>query len=215
MSDGVKPTRILDEGYALPDEVSIDGDYTGDDVDWDAAPGEGGQDQWKQPVRVATTASVTIATALNAGDTLDGVTLAAGDRVLVKDQGTASQNGIYVVGATPARAADMDEDLEVVGSVVYVVAGTANAGTTWAVTNTTTPTVGTDAINWVSIAGGAIALDDLSDVTLTTPATADRLRFDGSVWRNSALVWTPVTTYDGTNWMLAVDGSGNAIMSEA
>ena len=35
MSDGVKPTRIEDEGYALPDVVSIDGDYTGDDVDWD------------------------------------------------------------------------------------------------------------------------------------------------------------------------------------
>ena len=62
---------------------------------------------------------------------------------------------------------------------------------------------------------GGGGLDDLSDVTLTMPASADRLRFDGSVWRNSALRWTPVTTYDGTNWMLAVDGSGNAIMSEA
>jgi hypothetical protein len=185
MSDGVKPTRIEREGYALPDTVSIDGDYTGDDVDWDGSPGEGGQDQWKQPVRAATTASITISTALNNGDTLDGVTLATGDRVLVKDQGTASQNGIYIVGTAPARAADMDEDEEVLGSAVYVMVGTVNAGTLWTCTNTTATVVGTDAINWAQFGAP------------------------------SALRWTPVTTYDGTNWMLAVDGSGNAIMSEA
>ena len=65
--------------------------------------------------------------------------------------------------------------------------------------------------------GGATvaALDDLTDVTISAPATGDRLRYTGSGWANSALVWTPVTTYDGTNWMLAVDGSGNAIMTEA
>lgn len=185
MSDGVKPTRIEREGYALPDEVSIDGDYAGDDVDWDSSPGMLGFDQWKQPVRAATTASITIATALNNGDTLDGVTLATGDRVLVKDQGTASQNGIYIVGATPARASDMDEDLEVFGAVVYVAAGTANASTLWTVTNATAPDVDTDAITWAQFGAP------------------------------SGLVWTPVTTYDGTNWMLAVDGSGNAIMTEA
>lgn len=185
MSDGVKPTKIEAEGYALPDEVSIDGDYTGDDVDWDSSPGMLGFDQWKQPVRAATTASITIATALNNGDTLDGVTLATGDRVLVKDQGTASQNGIYVAGTTPARAPDMDDDLEVLGAGVYVIAGTANVGTLWTVTNTAATVVGTDAINWAQFGAP------------------------------SGLVWTPVTTYDGTNWMLAVDGSGNAIMTEA
>lgn len=67
---------------------------------------------------------------------------------------------------------------------------------------------------YASEVGGVSALGDLSDVTLTTPATADRLRFDGSVWRNSALIWTPLTVYDGTNWLPLVDGSGNAIMSE-
>ena len=54
-------------------------------------------------VRCATTANITIATALNAGDSIDGVTLAAGDRVLVKNQTTASQNGIYIVSDSPAR----------------------------------------------------------------------------------------------------------------
>jgi hypothetical protein len=65
-------------------------------------------------------------------------------------------------------------------------------------------------------AGAALALDDLTDVTLTSPALADRLRFDGSVWRNSALVWTPLTVYDPTttNYLPLVDGSGNQIMAE-
>ena len=54
-------------------------------------------------VRCATTANITIASALNAGDSIDGVVLAEGDRVLVKNQSTASQNGIYIAGGTPAR----------------------------------------------------------------------------------------------------------------
>jgi hypothetical protein len=58
------------------------------------------------------------------------------------------------------------------------------------------------------------ALDDLSDVTITSVATADRLRYDGSEWVNSSLKWVPVTTFDGTNWLPAVDGDGNAIVTE-
>lgn len=166
MAAGVKPTRIFREGWSVPDELSIDATYSGDDADWDEAPGLLGQDQWKQPVRCATTASVTIATALNAGDTLDGVTLAAGDRVLVKDQGTASQNGIYVVDASPYRAPDMDADEEVLGAAVYVIDGTANAGTAWAVTTATAVTVDTDAIAWAEFGGGTSG----PDVSLVTVA---------------------------------------------
>jgi hypothetical protein len=116
---------------------------------------------WKQPCRAATTANITIATALNAGDSIDGVTLAAGDRVLVKDQSTGSQNGIYVVAATPVRAFDMDQDLttavpaeEVMGAIVYVIAGTTNGGTTWRNTNTTAPTLGTTALTFASLGTG-------------------------------------------------------------
>jgi hypothetical protein len=67
-----------------------------------------------------------------------------------------------------------------------------------------------------AVGGSSVgALDDLSDVTLTSPATADRLRYDGSVWRNSALIWRPSMTFDGTNWLPLVDGDGNAVMTEA
>lgn len=78
-------------------------------------------------VVAATTANITRATALNAGDTLDGVVLAAGDLVLVKDQNTASENGIYVVGASPARAAAFDTWGEHVGAMIRVMGGTVNA----------------------------------------------------------------------------------------
>ena len=57
----------------------------------------------KDSVRVATTTDITIASDLNVGDSIDGVTLADGDRVLVKNQSTASQNGIYIAGSSPVR----------------------------------------------------------------------------------------------------------------
>ena len=74
----------------------------------------------------ATTANITISTALNNGDTLDGVSLSTNDRVLVKDQSTASQNGIYVVGSTPARAADLAAGSNAAGFFTFVEKGTVN-----------------------------------------------------------------------------------------
>ena len=75
----------------------------------------------------ATTANITISTALNNGDTLDGVSLSTNDRVLVKDQSTASQNGIYVVGSSPARAADLATGSNAAGFFTFVEQGTVNA----------------------------------------------------------------------------------------
>lgn len=83
--------------------------------------------------RAATTANITIATALNAGDVIDGVTLADGDRVLVKNQTTGTENGVYVVAATPVRSAEWAVGESVVGFCARVYAGTANAGRVWAV----------------------------------------------------------------------------------
>ena len=112
---------------------------------------------WKQPVRVATTGAGTLASSFEDGDSVDGVTLATGDRILVKNQGTGSENGIYRVNATgaPTRDYDMDNDAEVVGAVVYVVAGTDNGGTLWRCTNTTTPTIGTTALTFAEVSGGS------------------------------------------------------------
>src|SRR5437764_12386180 len=78
----------------------------------------------KQPCRVATTATIT----LSGTQTIDGVAVVAGDRVLVKDQTTGSQNGIYVVAAGAwSRATDADVSAEVTaGLFTFVAEGTAN-----------------------------------------------------------------------------------------
>ena len=74
-----------------------------------------------------TTGDIVISTALNDGDTIDGVTLSNGDRVLVKDQNTATENGIYVVAATPTRAVDLPSGADAAGMFTFVEQGTVNA----------------------------------------------------------------------------------------
>jgi hypothetical protein len=107
----------------------------------------------KNAVRVATTTNAALATAYENGDTVDGVTLATGDRILLKDQTTASENGIYTVNASgaPTRAADANANGEIkTGTIVYVTSGTANGGQQWVVTATgATPWVaGTSTSTW-------------------------------------------------------------------
>lgn len=113
-------------------------------------------DAWKQPVRVATTANVNLASDLQAGDTIDGETLALADRVLVKDHATGASRGIYVVTSGAAvRATDFDASDEVVGSKVSVTSGTVNGGKTFRATNTTPPVIGTDTITFAVDGSGA------------------------------------------------------------
>jgi hypothetical protein len=109
----------------------------------------------KEPCRAATTANITISTALNNGDTLDGLTLATGDRVLVKDQSSAAENGIYVVGVTPVRAYDVSTVDPTFGYLVNVLAGTANASTLWRNTNTSAPTIGATSLTFAQVTGSA------------------------------------------------------------
>lgn len=79
----------------------------------------------KQSVRAATTANIAT---LSGTMTIDGIALVAGDRVLVKDQTTASQNGIYLVAAGAwTRSLDADSWLELPGAYVFAESGTVNA----------------------------------------------------------------------------------------
>ncbi|MAL46815.1 MAG: hypothetical protein CME98_22810 [Hyphomonas sp.] len=64
---------------------------------------------------------------MNSGDSIDGVTLANGDRVLVKDQSVQTQNGIYVVGDTPVRADDLATGADAAGAFSFVEQGSTNA----------------------------------------------------------------------------------------
>jgi hypothetical protein len=82
----------------------------------------------KEPVRVATTANIT----LSGTQTIDGVALSVGDRILVKNQTTQSQNGIYIVaGGAWQRSLDANTDTELTNALVPVTEGTVNANTTY------------------------------------------------------------------------------------
>lgn len=106
----------------------------------------------KLSVRAATTANIT----LSGTQTIDGVAVAAGDRVLVKNQSTASANGIYVVAAGSwTRATDADSDAEVhAGMFTFVTEGTTNADTGWVLTQNDPITVGTTSLAFTQFSGG-------------------------------------------------------------
>lgn len=105
-------------------------------------------------VRVATTANITISTALNSGDVIDGITLADGDLVLVKNQTTKAENGVYVVDAVPYRATDFDDGGTEVfaGILLTVTEGTANGDSLWILTTNNPITVGTTALVFSKLA---------------------------------------------------------------
>jgi len=111
---------------------------------------------WKASVRAATTVAVTLASDLENGDTLDGVTLATGNRILVKNQATGSENGIYVVAASgaPTRSTDADVAAELTSNfAVFVEEGTVNADQGYVLTNDGAITIGTTALTFTQFTG--------------------------------------------------------------
>lgn len=131
---------------------------------------------FKQSVRVATTAAGTLATSFEDGDTVDGVVLATGDRILIKNQAAGEENGIYTVNASgaPTRATDADSSAEVTpGLFVFVEEGTANHDTGWVLSTDGAITLNTTALTFTqfsSVSGGLLAANNLSD--LASAATA-------------------------------------------
>jgi len=115
----------------------------------------------KQSVRVGTTAAINLASDLEAGDVIDGVTLVAGDRVLVKNQVTASENGIYVAVAAAAGAASRSSDANgtadtgelKAGTFTFVEEGTVNSDKGFVVSTNGTITVGSTSITWTQFSG--------------------------------------------------------------
>jgi hypothetical protein len=100
---------------------------------------------WKQPVLCASTVSIT----LSGLQALDGVTVAAGDRVLVKNQATASQNGIYLASASAwTRAPDADAWTDLISAICFVETGSTLSGSAWYCTAQPGGTLGTTAVNW-------------------------------------------------------------------
>ena len=138
---------------------------------------------FKASVRAATTANIT----LSGLQTIDGVVLVAGDRVLVKAQTDGSQNGIYLAvdGGAWTRSTDADTSAEVTaGMFTFVEEGSTLADTGWVLTTNNTITLGTTSLAFAqfSSAGTILAGDGLTKTgnTLSVVGTTDRISVSGS-----------------------------------
>lgn len=193
----------------------------------------------KQSVRVATTAAVVFATGLENADTLDGVTLATGDRILVKDQGGSGvahvDNGIYVVqvSGAPVRASDSNGTADTgelkAGTFVFVEEGTVNSDKGFVLSTNGTITVGSTAIAWTQFsgAGSFTAGDGISqsgntiNVNVTanrTAITADAIDIASTyVGQDSITTLGTITTgvWNGTDVAVADGGTGGSTAATA
>lgn len=109
---------------------------------------------WKNPVRAASTANVTVATP---GTTIDGVTLATNDRVLLKNQTTQTQNGLYQFNGSASaltRTVDADTGAELVNAACFVSEGSTNADQAFVQTTAAPITIGSSNIVFVQFTGG-------------------------------------------------------------
>ena len=145
---------------------------------------------WKDNVRVATVGNINLSAP---GATIDGVTLNVGDRVLVKNQSDARQNGIYIYNgsSTPmTRAPDANTADELENAVVMVDEGT-QAGTTWRQTNVNF-TLGVDPVNWEPF---GTAAPPANETTAGIIRIATQSEVDGGAIDNAA-----VTPLKLANW---------------
>lgn len=169
----------------------------------------------KDSVRAATTANIADLAA-GAPDTVDGVSLAVGNRILVKDQTDPIENGIYVVATLGTgndgawtRALDFDDDAEVTaGAFTFVAEGTVHADQGWVVTSNDPIVVDTDAINWAkfSTQGQLTFRDGLTKTGSTVDVTpGDGLEILGGAASGGAVKVKLDATANGGN------GSGLAL----
>ena len=154
---------------------------------------------WKAPVRLATTANIT----MNSLAAIDGVTPVQNDRILVKNQTVPSQNGIYTAqAATWNRANDANLAAEMVNAAVFVSEGTTQADTAWVQTVNAPITMGTTGLTFVQFTGAG-TYSNGNGLTLTGNVFA----IDDSVVATDAQVTTAVgVKADKTTSIIAGNG---------
>lgn len=180
-------------------------------------------------VKAATTANIDLS---NPGtSTIDGVSLSSGDRVLVKDQSTASQNGIYDFNGSSSamtRSSDSDAWDELVGSFVYVDQGTTNAESRYFCTSNSGGTLGSTAVTYVADTSGTLTPSNFvfeeipsgsingSNVTFTISATPTagtlRLYLNGQRLRSGA--GNDYTLSTNTITMTTAPISGDVLLAD-
>lgn len=124
----------------------------------------------KDPCRIATTANIT----LSGNQTIDGVLTVTGDRILVKDQSSAANNGIYLAAAGAwSRATDFDTSAEAVpGCLVPVSEGSSNAETMWELSTDAAITLGSTSLTFVLYAGIKVPTGSTSNKQMTASVTS-------------------------------------------
>jgi hypothetical protein len=169
----------------------------------------------KASVRATTTANIT----LSAPQTIDGVSVIAGDRVLVKDQSTGSENGIYVVAAGAwSRSTDADSDAEVTaGMFTFVEEGTLNNGTGWVLITNNPIVVGTTALSFTqfSSAGVILAGDGLVKTGDTLDVQVDGLGIEIVTNELSIELDGSTLSKSATGLKVATDGITNTEVAAA
>jgi len=143
---------------------------------------------FKDSVRAASTANVSLS---SPGANIDGVALNAGDRLLLKNQTTASQNGIYVwtaSGSALTRSTDADTNAKVTSQLaVAVEEGTTNANTVWKLNTSGTITLGTTSLTFGLLSTSYFASPTISNKDMVCVVTVN----DGDVATNTAMAATP------------------------
>lgn len=111
---------------------------------------------WKESCRVATTANISLTPSPTS---IDGVTLDVDDRILVKDQSSASQNGIYYFDGTDfVRTTDASGSNLTSGAAVYIEEGNVNSECSFVLTTHNPITVGSTSLTWIKFAGAGSAI---------------------------------------------------------
>ena len=171
----------------------------------------------KDSVVATTTANGTLSTAFANGQSIDGVTLQTGDRILIKNQTTASQNGIYNVNASgaPSRTTDMATGSNAAGAFVFVEQGTVNAENGFTCTSDTgSAVVGTNNLTFAQFSGAGqiIAGDGLqkSGNTLSTD-----LKTNGGLVIESAKLAVKLDATSITGTLAIGDGGTGATTASA
>lgn len=171
----------------------------------------------KQSVRIATTANIS----LSGSQTIDGVNVVAGDRVLVKNQTDARANGIYIAsGSTWSRAGDADESPEVTsGLEVYVEEGTLQGKSRWQLTTLAPIVLGTSTLVFSDITSGFAPLKSPAFTDTPTAPKAPQFATGSQIMNADAVkergvAFSKLRSIDMTasNVSLAVTDAGAAVM---
>ena len=124
--------------------------------------------------KASVVAGTTVNITLSGTQTIDGIVLVSGDRVLVKNQTLPANNGLYLCAAGAwTRTTDMDTWAEVPGAYVFVETGSTLADTGWVCTSDAGGTIGVTAITWAQFSGAGSGVSSITfGSTGLTPATA-------------------------------------------